>query len=103
MSQSSHHHLEYQELISYQEESSSSKERIQRILYTENYISKSILTIKNENKMAIIATAAQRELIPAGNYPARCYQMIQIGTVEELVMGETKVLNKVRIGWELPT
>lgn len=55
--------------------------------------------------MAIIATttAAQRELIPAGNYVARCYQMIHIGTVEEHFQGENKVLNKVRIGWELPT
>lgn len=55
--------------------------------------------------MAINATnkGVQRELIPAGNYIARCYQMLQIGTVEELVMGTPKVLNKVRIGWELPT
>lgn len=29
--------------------------------------------------------------------------MLHIGTVQELYMGETKVLNKVRIGWELPT
>lgn len=55
--------------------------------------------------MAINATnkAVQRELIPAGNYIARCYQMLQIGTVEEIVMGAVKTLNKVRIGWELPT
>lgn len=55
--------------------------------------------------MAIIATAAnsQRELIPAGNYVARCYQMIHIGTITETIMGEEKTLNKVRIGWELPT
>lgn len=55
--------------------------------------------------MAIIATnkGVQRELIPAGNYIARCYQMIHIGTIEELVMGTPKTLNKVRIGWELPT
>lgn len=55
--------------------------------------------------MAIIATnkGVQRELIPAGNYIARCYQMLQIGTVEEMIKGEMKTLNKVRIGWELPT
>lgn len=55
--------------------------------------------------MAILATnkGVQRELIPAGNYIARCYQMLQIGTVEEIVMGAVKTLNKVRIGWELPT
>jgi hypothetical protein len=45
----------------------------------------------------------QRELIPAGNYVARCYQMLHIGTIEELILGEKKILNKVRIGWELPT
>jgi hypothetical protein len=55
--------------------------------------------------MAINATnkGVQRELIPSGNYIARCYQMLQIGTVDEMVMGTTKTLNKVRIGWELPT
>lgn len=56
--------------------------------------------------MAINATnsgSTPRELIPAGNYIARCYKMIHIGTVEEIILGEKKVLNKVRIGWELPT
>lgn len=55
--------------------------------------------------MAINATntGVKREPIPAGNYPARCYQMIHIGTVTEFIMGEQKILNKVRIGWELPT
>lgn len=56
--------------------------------------------------MAINATTndnAPRELIPTGNYIARCYKMIHIGTVEEIILGEKKVLNKVRIGWELPT
>lgn len=54
--------------------------------------------------MAITAksTGAQRELIPAGNYIARCYKMVQIGTVTEIVLGKAKVLHKVRIGWELP-
>lgn len=56
--------------------------------------------------MAIIAKnngGTQRELIPAGNYIARCYQQIHIGTVDETIMGETKHLNKIRIGWELPS
>lgn len=55
--------------------------------------------------MAINATntATKRELIPAGNYVARCYQMIHIGTVTENYLGEQKEMNKVRIGWELPT
>lgn len=55
--------------------------------------------------MAILATtnSTPREPIQAGNYAARCYQMIQIGTVKEVINGEVKELNKVRIGWELPT
>ena len=55
--------------------------------------------------MAITATNTQttRELIPAGNYIARCYQMIEIGTVKETILGKEKILPKVRIGWELPT
>jgi len=44
-----------------------------------------------------------RELIEAGNYIARCYQMIEIGTVKEDFNGKEKTLTKVRIGWELPT
>lgn len=53
------------------------------------------ITAKNESK--------PRELIPAGNYIARCYQMLQIGTVEEEYKGEKKMQEKVRISWELPT
>jgi hypothetical protein len=55
--------------------------------------------------MAINATnqSKPRELIPAGNYAARCYQMIHIGTITETIKGESKIMNKVRIGWELPT
>lgn len=55
--------------------------------------------------MAINATnsGATRELIPAGNYVARCYQMIEIGTVIDMVMGKQVTAKKVRIGWELPT
>lgn len=54
--------------------------------------------------MSIIATtnSTPRELIPSGNYVARCYKMIQIGTVEEIINGEKKQLQKVRIGWEFP-
>lgn len=55
--------------------------------------------------MAIVATnsGTKREPIPAGNYIARCYQMLHIGTVNEVILGTPKTLNKVRIGWELPT
>lgn len=62
------------------------------------------ITIKHSKIMAIHATNnyVQRELIPAGNYVARCYQMLEIGTVQEVIMGVAKSLRKVRIGWELP-
>lgn len=55
--------------------------------------------------MSINATnsGVVRELIPAGNYLARCYQMIEIGTVTEFIMGKQTILKKVRVGWELPT
>lgn len=55
--------------------------------------------------MPITATnnGTVRELIPAGNYIARCYQMIEIGTVTEFVINKSVTLKKVRIGWELPT
>lgn len=43
----------------------------------------------------------QRELIPAGNYVAICYRMLQIGTVDETFQGKSKKTPKVRIGWEL--
>jgi hypothetical protein len=43
------------------------------------------------------------EPIPAGTYLARCYSMVQIGTVEEEFQGIKKNVNKVRITWELPT
>lgn len=43
-----------------------------------------------------------RELIGAGNYIARCYSMIEIGTIQEEYKGDLKWIQKVRIGWELP-
>src|SRR5688572_24954203 len=42
------------------------------------------------------------ELVPAGNHIARCFQMIEIGTMTEEVMGKPKKLYKVRVTWELP-
>jgi len=55
--------------------------------------------------MAILAkqNSTPRELIPADNYIARCYKMIQVGTVVENFQGQPKTMQKVRIGWELPT
>jgi len=55
--------------------------------------------------MAIIATndVQERFLIPAGNYIARCYGMVEVGTVKENFKGQDKMQRKVRIFWELPT
>lgn len=56
--------------------------------------------------MAIIASSSgggNFTPIEAGNYAARCVQMIHIGTVEETIQGKIKMLNKVRLTWELPT
>ena len=56
--------------------------------------------------MAIIATSngnTNYEPIATGNYPARCYSMVHLGTIEENILGTLKKLNKVRITWELPT
>ena len=55
--------------------------------------------------MAITAKKGEgfeRELIPAGNYVARCYKMIEIGTIPGEYMGKPKMTHKVRIGFELP-
>jgi len=43
------------------------------------------------------------EPIPAGTYLARCYSMVHIGTVEDEYQGTKRLVNKVRITWELPT
>lgn len=58
-----------------------------------------------ENQIEINATNAggERTLTPAGNFSARCYSMVHMGTIEEEIMGQKKHLNKVRITWELPT
>ena len=53
--------------------------------------------------MAIILKRKETELPPKGTFPARCYQMIHIGTIKEKFKGEEKYCNKVRIGFELPT
>jgi len=56
--------------------------------------------------MAITATSegsTNFEPVPAGTFPARCFSMIHLGTMNENIMGTEKQLNKVRISWELPT
>jgi hypothetical protein len=41
--------------------------------------------------------------MPQGNYVARCYSMIQIGTVEGEYLGEKTIAHKVRLTFEFPT
>jgi len=57
--------------------------------------------------MAIIASAkgssTPREPIPAGAYAARCYSIVDLGTREEVIQGNAKVIHKIRITFELPT
>jgi len=56
--------------------------------------------------MKIIASntgGSTYEPVPAGTYIARCFSMVHIGTVMEQFQGESKLQNKVRISWELPT
>lgn len=43
-----------------------------------------------------------RKLVPEGTHLAICYQMIQIGTVEEQYMGETKSQHKIMLTFEVP-
>ncbi len=50
-----------------------------------------------------LSNSKKFEIIPAGSYPARCYSMIELGTNEETYQGVSKMVNKVRITWELPT
>lgn len=57
--------------------------------------------------MAIIAPKSggsnlPKKVVPAGSHVARCYSMIQIGTVESEYKGEMKTLHKVMIDFELP-
>jgi hypothetical protein len=65
---------------------------------------KEIKLNQNKNKM-IVAETSQKisfQLVPAGNHIARCYSMIEIGTIEDEYQGEKTTLKKVRITWELP-
>lgn len=54
--------------------------------------------------MAIIAENKGGEitLAPQGNHIARCYSMVHLGTIETEYMGEVKMVNKVRLTFELP-
>jgi len=54
--------------------------------------------------MSIKAPKQQiREQVASGSYPARCYQMIHIGTIPSTYEGLTRMRNVIRITFELPT
>ena len=53
--------------------------------------------------MAIIATntSKPRELLPAGNHVAICYEMVHVGTYVKNILGDLKTINEVRLTWEV--
>jgi len=55
--------------------------------------------------MGIYAEKKESEFqsVKPGTYVARCYRMIEIGTIKEDYMGQEKQLQKVMVTWELPT
>lgn len=55
--------------------------------------------------MSINATKPEGNFkkVEPGNYVARCYKMIEIGTVTETFEGKPKRQKKVQLTWELPT
>lgn len=44
----------------------------------------------------------QREIPPAGNHFARCWQIVDFGTQEGNYQGKPTLRHQVQIGWELP-
>ena len=70
----------------------------------ENYINQQQI---NNNTMSIIAQPSNNnsgagQTVPAGTHVARCYQIIHIGTILDTYQGEEKLVNKVRLVFELP-
>jgi len=55
--------------------------------------------------MGIYAEKKESEFqsVKPGTYVARCYRMIEIGTIKEDYMGQEKQQQKVMVTWELPT
>lgn len=61
------------------------------------------MKVLETKKMGITAKEGKkRELTPAGTHFARCYKMIHYGHVPDSYMGEMKIVNKVKIDFELP-
>jgi hypothetical protein len=59
----------------------------------------------NNNNMSIIAQQTNNgggQTVPAGTHVARCYQIIHIGTIVDTYQGEDRLVDKVRLVFELP-
>jgi hypothetical protein len=59
----------------------------------------------NNNNMSIIAqptNSSGGQTVPAGTHVARCYEIIHIGTIFDTFQGEERLVNKVRLVFELP-
>lgn len=69
----------------------------------ENYINQNQI---NNNTMSIIAQQTNNggggQTVPAGTHVARCYQIIHIGTIPDTYQGEPRIVDKVRLVFELP-
>lgn len=68
----------------------------------ENYINQNQI---NNNNMSIIAQQTNNgggQTVPAGTHVARCYQIIHIGTIPDTFQGEDRLVDKVRLVFELP-
>lgn len=55
--------------------------------------------------MPLIASAksgAPRQNAPAGTHPARCYQIIDLGTHDKEWQGKRRKSHEIRVSWELP-
>lgn len=61
---------------------------------------------KINNNMSIIAQQSNNnsggQTVPAGTHVARCYQIIHIGTVPDTYQGQERLVDKVRLVFELP-
>jgi hypothetical protein len=69
----------------------------------ENYINQNQI---NNNNMSIIAQQTNNggggQTVSAGTHVARCYQIIHIGTVPDNYQGQDRLVDKVRLVFELP-
>ncbi len=60
-----------------------------------NQINKNAMIKANQNDGASL-------IAPSGTHVARCYQIVHIGTISDTFQGEQKLVNKVRLNFELP-